>query len=174
MKKNEEEIIKFLDESNKIERVNDKNALDDAKKAWDYIVAKNIITIKDVLKIHKLLLNNLNPKIAGKFRTCDVWIGQEKKIFISTRLIQLSIKAILDMINTDFKKLKTKREIQQRIKEHHIMFEGIHPFEDGNGRVGRIIYNWQRIKNGLPIHIIYTGEKQYEYYRWFVNYDKIY
>ena len=52
-------------------------------------------------------------------------------------------------------------------KRTHIDFEQLHPFEDGNGRVGRILYNIHRVTLGLPIHIIHEGEEQMEYYKWF-------
>jgi len=55
----------------------------------------------------------------------------------------------------------------ETIKKAHIAFEKIHPFEDGNGRVGRIILNFQRVKAGLPILVIHTGKEQQEYYKWF-------
>jgi len=48
----------------------------------------------------------------------------------------------------------------------HINFEKIHPFIDGNGRIGRMLLNWQRVKLGLPVLVIKESEKQ-EYYKWF-------
>ena len=51
----------------------------------------------------------------------------------------------------------------------HVIFEKIHPFRDGNGRVGRILYNIHRLLVGLPIHIIHEGVEQMEYYKWFEN-----
>ena len=53
------------------------------------------------------------------------------------------------------------------IKRWHIQFEHIHPFEDGNGRVGRILMNFQLVKKGLPILVIHEGKEQREYYKWF-------
>ena len=55
---------------------------------------------------------------------------------------------------------------EESIKGMHVGFEMIHPFPDGNGRVGRLIYCWMREKMGLPIHIIKESEKQ-GYYKWF-------
>jgi len=52
------------------------------------------------------------------------------------------------------------------IKEQHIAFETIHPYEDGNGRMGRLILNWQRVHCGLPILVIKDSEKNL-YYQWF-------
>ena len=55
------------------------------------------------------------------------------------------------------------------IKDWHIQFEHIHPFEDGNGRVGRILMNLQLLNEGLPILVIHQGEEQKRYYKWFKN-----
>ena len=56
------------------------------------------------------------------------------------------------------------------IKDDHIAFEAIHPFIVGNGRIGRIIMNWQRDKVDkiLPILVIKESEK-WDYYSWFTH-----
>ncbi|MCW6659890.1 Fic family protein [Aerococcaceae bacterium NML191292] len=44
--------------------------------------------------------------------------------------------------------------IFEKIAEQHILFEQIHPFADGNGRTGRLIMNFELIKNELPPLVI--------------------
>ena len=56
---------------------------------------------------------------------------------------------------------------EETIEQDHIWFEKIHPFEDGNGRTGRILMNIQRLNAGLPLLIIHEGKEQMEYYKWF-------
>ena len=56
-------------------------------------------------------------------------------------------------------------------KKDRIWFEKNHPFEDGNGRTGRILLNWQRLQYGLPLLIIESYKKE-EYYKWFDNNKK--
>ena len=79
----EEEIEEFLSESNAIEREYSDEALEDAKKAWNYayLNRKNIDVPYAcyVLEIHELLLQRLEPEIAGKVRDCAVAIGGEIK-----------------------------------------------------------------------------------------------
>ena len=168
MKYKEKDIIEFLKESNAIESEYSDQALQDSKKAWDYAV-KNArgITTKYVLKIHKLLLQNLRPNIAGKFRGCDVWIGGHRKYFISEALLKEEMRGWIMICDLKNLTKKSKGEKEKTIKEWHVIFESIHPFIDGNGRVGRILYNIHCLNASLPIHIIHTGEEQKNYYQWF-------
>ena len=50
------------------------------------------------------------------------------------------------------------------IVEFHVRFERIHPFQDGNGRVGRIIMFKECLKNGIVPFIILDNDKLF-YYR---------
>jgi Fic family protein len=60
-----------------------------------------------------------------------------------------------------------KDKLEEKTLLMHIKFEEIHPFEDGNGRVGRILWNIQRLMLGLPLKIIHTGKEQFDYYKIF-------
>lgn len=149
------EVLEFLHESNLIESERSGLALLDAAKAWGYISKKKTLKVLDILTVHDLLMKNLNPRIAGRIRNVSVWIGGKPGANPA------SVSYLLD----DLVKIVPKN--WKEIKRWHIDFEGIHPFEDSNGRTGRIIMNWQRKKNGLPILIIHHGEEQSEYYQWF-------
>ena len=168
----DKDVLEFLRESNNIEREYGETAFTDAVEAWRYAVknCKNI-TLKYVLKIHGLLMENIGPAIAGKVRDCDVYIGQQHKMFINKALIEDDIKALVDVMNNDLKAMRSEPDIkkEEKAKALHVWFESIHPFVDGNGRTGRILYNIHRLKAGLPLHIIHTGYDQWEYYKWFNN-----
>ena len=163
-------VIEMLEHSNWIENETSQEALDDAVKAWTYAVKnyKNITT-NYILKIHKLMQKRLRPDIAGQVRHCDVWIGGRLKPYISDALIMDDLKAWLGIMWDQIDKSKGEPETKKKKKAEalHIYFEAIHPFEDGNGRVGRILYNINRLQMGLPIHIIRHGEEQKAYYEWF-------
>jgi Fic family protein len=164
------QIKEFLKQSNLIEEVSAEYAHEDALKAWEYISEKEVLTVNDVLHVHKLLMNRLNPRIAGKLRDCDVWIGGQKKKFVSTEVLKDQLKNVLSGIDSTLTADYDKNEMT---KNCHKMFENVHPFEDGNGRVGRIIYNWHRLKLGLLIHVIHVGQEQLEYYKWFKRQNEI-
>ncbi len=158
-------IKEFLQHSNWIENERSEQALKDAYKAWTFARSyrRNDINLDYILKIHYLLAKNINPRIAGKLRHCDVCIGGKTKYFISESLLREELVYFLKL----YKRLKIGDE-----KEAHVIFEHIHPFEDGNGRVGRILYNVHRINNGKDIHIIHEGREQSSYYLWFNNLHK--
>ena len=61
-------------------------------------------------------------------------------------------------------------ELISNIANFHIMFEHIHPFEDGNGRTGRVLINHMLISNN-QIPIVIPEERRIEYFEYFQNYD---
>jgi len=163
---NELDIEEFLEDSNAIEQEYSINALDDAKQAWDYAYnnSKNI-TVEYILEIHRLLLQRLEPEIAGKVRDCAVMIGFEVKEKKPEKVLLEELKQWYDEYN---KMKKEKGKLTEKdIKNLHISYEYGHFFADGNGRSGRILWQIQRINNGLPVKIIHVGEEQQAYYKWF-------
>jgi len=163
----DKKIKEFLKQSNYIEKEYSEVALEDAKKAWNYAYRnRNKITISYVLEIHRLLMKRLRPDIAGKFRDCDVFIGGYRKYFTSEYLIKM------DLYKKVLFKMASKRVFknpEERAKQIHIAFEGIHPFLDSNGRCGRLLWQIHRINMGLPVKIIHEGDEQQLYYSWFSN-----
>ena len=161
------EESEFLICSNQIEQEYGETALTDAVAAWAYAKTVDVMTLEHVLEIHRLLMDRLNPRIAGKVRDCDVYIGGKRKIYISQALLKTEICDWCEALITE--KILGEEAHETIAKDMHVWFEGLHPFEDGNGRVGRILYNWHRVKLGLPVHVIHPGKEQMEYYKWFKN-----
>lgn len=159
------EITEFLRESNAIEGVRSFVAQLDSKLAFKYALSVELLSAKDILEIHRLLMNSLRPDIAGQYRRCAVMIGDEIKKYRGAEFIESQLTDLTNDIIASFKLEDSDRE--KACISAHVAFENIHPFEDGNGRVGRIIYNWHRLKLGLPLHIIHEGEEQNKYYEWF-------
>lgn len=166
----QDDIDVFLFCSNAIEQEYSDEALIDAKKAWDYLwkIKNKPLKVAHVLECHRILMERLDPTIAGKIRNGDVWIGGRVCPFISENLLSDDIlwKVLMPMNVSDNKRLSTKKR-EELAKNIHIAFEHTHPFFDGNGRTGRLLMLLHRWRLGLPILIIHPGKEQMEYYKWF-------
>lgn len=60
----------------------------------------------------------------------------------------------------------------QKIAEMHLQYERIHPFEDGNGRTGRLILNFELIKNNIA-PIVISKDQRTDYFKMLENNDSI-
>lgn len=164
LKPTKEEINEFLIESNAIESVFDDDSLGQAWKAWEYLITQKELNTSVILETHRILMVHqpLEPNAIGAFRRCKVWVGGREG---------LEWKEIPAAIDEWVKDAMTSVKIPgpggRHIKVDHVNFEHIHPMQDGNGRLGRLVLNWQRVKVKLPILIIHAGKEQMEYYTWF-------
>lgn len=147
--------IEFLTESNYIER-EDSN-IEQPARAWDFIKSQDHLSNAAICKAHKILmLDKSYPPPRGYYRSVpqiNVYVGSH------TPPAWWLIDGLMSNWCLD--------HMAKGWKQAHIDFEHIHPFVDGNGRLGRILMNWQRLKEGLPILVIHEGEEQYDYYKWF-------
>ena len=150
--------IDFLRESNAIEAVYDDDSLEQAKYAWEFLKSEKVLTTGSILKTHKILMLHqpLKPDEKGYWRRCQVWIGYREAPRWEKMVVMMG-SWILDA---------NKSDDEEAIKKDHVLFEYVHPFVDGNGRVGRMLMNWQRINSGLPILVI-KEEGKHDYYGWF-------
>jgi len=172
-------VMEFISESNRIEREYSNEAMIDAMHAWAYlhdqcIWNRNPLTSDILLEAHKIMTVNLfegeKKKYSGVYRDIPVYIaGRKCEVIDLEERTSSVLKAINDYKFIDGKpvggfSVEVKEEF---VKNLHVEFEHVHPFVDGNGRIGRMIYNINRLLFGLPIHIIHTGEEQMDYYKWF-------
>lgn len=165
------EVIEFLQQSNLIESEHSSQALDDAVKAWQYLIKKPSLNKGRILHTHRLLMQSrttIEDREKGAFRNGPVFIGgrEAKKHYAISMLLENLLLDIERLIAGVQNMAMTSDDAEEAIKQHHIRFEDIHPFFDGNGRMGRIILNWERVQCGLPILVI-REEDRHEYYKWF-------
>lgn len=162
----EEEIKQFLVESNAIEGVYDEVSLEQAQLAWKYLISQNELSPEIILGTHLILMahQDLKPEHKGHFRNCPVWIGNREGS--NFRKVPSLIQSWLNQVDISDDPDLTPEEQDATLQNLHVQYEQIHPFADGNGRTGRMFWNYLRLKRGLSLKIIYENER-FDYYRLF-------
>lgn len=150
---------RVLGNPNEIQEV--KNAL----QAYELLLTLNPYEEKDLLKAHKLMMSDLVER-NGKYRNDGVGVFDGKQV------IHMAPPAdrVPFLMSDLFEWLKNS-DVHPLIKScvFHYEFEFIHPFQDGNGRMGRlwqtvILKEWKSIFAWLPIETL-IKENQAEYYK---------
>jgi len=121
-------------------------------------------SIQLMLLLHKMLLGNIDDSIAGRFRKEGEYVRVGTHIAPAPEHIELQMQNFLSEFTSDHDKYFT-----DKIAKFHLDFETLHPFNDGNGRIGRVIINYQLQRLGFPGIIIRDKEKQ-EYHQAFQKY----
>lgn len=144
------------------------------KKVQEHIVKlsenKTVITPEVILDIHKVGFGFIFPDWAGKFRTIDVTVGDYEPPHYSQ--ISGLVKNLCEDLKERLKYLPSSdseeiflAEIISLLSWFQHRFVLIHPFNDYNGRVARLLTNLLLLNLGLPIITITaeTGEERGKY-----------
>ncbi|MBQ9684658.1 Fic family protein [Candidatus Saccharibacteria bacterium] len=125
------------------------------------------ISIELILKLHKNLLTNIRDEIAGRFRSGKEWVRVGTHIGANPEFVNGFMHDLVRDYNSD-----NGKYFLEKIAYFHAEFENIHPFGDGNGRIGRLLTNEQLDMLGLPPIIIPNKSKFDEYYPALDEYTK--
>jgi len=119
-----------------------------------------------ILMLHKMLIENIRDDIAGRFRKDGEWVRVGSYIAVDPKEIIERLEKMFAEYNAS-----SHENIIKRIARLHLAFEHIHPFVDGNGRIGRVINNYLLIREGfVPINIKFIDRKKY--YEAFKEFDE--
>ncbi len=132
-------------------------------RAYDLYSSLNPFDVKDLLKAHAMMMEALTDD-AGKFRRSGVGVFSDKAVVH----VAPPAKRVPILINELFEWLReAKDHLLVKSCVFHYEFEFIHPFSDGNGRIGRL---WQSLILGklnpvfeyLPVeNMVFANQEQY-------------
>lgn len=121
-------------------------------------VQEQDLSLEFILFLHKMLLSGIKDDIAGRFRQGNEYVRIGTHIAIPPEHIEKRMKEILVEYTSDF-----STYFLEKIAKFHLEFENIHPFIDGNGRLGRVLLNYQLLRLGFPRIIIRQKGRQTYY-----------
>jgi len=115
------------------------------------------LTLDVILTLHQMLISNIRDDVAGRFRKDNEFVRVGSHIAPAPKEVIERLEKMLAQYNAS-----SHENIIKRIARLHLTFEYIHPFVDGNGRIGRVINNYLLIREGfVPINIKFIDRKKY-------------
>lgn len=117
-----------------------------------------------ILLLHKMLLTGIDDSISGRFRKRGEYVRVGTHIAPAPEHVDAMIDAALAEYASDH-----EMYAPDKVARFHLEFEHIHPFCDGNGRIGRVLINWHLARLGYPPVIVRNKEKHL-YYATFSEY----
>lgn len=150
--------------------------IENQKKCYEYlldnIVDKNPITIDFIKTVHKILSSGtydedryLKNERPGEFKKGDYVVGIND-VGSDAKDVEKDLQELIEEINST-----DSDDFLTIVSYFHCRFENIHPFADGNGRVGRTLLNYYLMIHNIKPLIIYDEDKK-EYYNCLTIYDE--
>jgi len=109
-----------------------------------------------ILSLHRMLMNSIRPD-AGSYRSHGVRIVGADVPTANYVKVPFLMNSLIDAINTPME------DVVSHIAGIHSRFEQIHPFSDGNGRIGRLIVHAMALRKNLPPAVIRQEKKRLYY-----------
>ncbi|MDY4869387.1 MAG: Fic family protein [Faecalicoccus sp.] len=142
------------------EAINLKYALTESLRILN--TEQNEMSASFIIRINEII--NKNIKDTSGFRKIPVFINGADFVPCAAADVPRRMQELLYLYRTD------QRPLLERIADFHIQFEHIHPFEDGNGRTGRVLINHELIRNN-ETPIVIPQMRRTEYFEYLSNYD---
>ncbi len=171
------EQTRYIFETNTIGITNEVTRIDDIMetvnhfRCIDYVIdhACDKLTETHIKQLHLLLKTNTSDSrkawfAVGDYKRLANAVGEEETA--QPEEVHKKMKALLSEYNAK------KQLTIDDILDFHVQFKRIHPFQDGNGRVGRLLLFWQCLQNAVVPFII-TEDLRLFYYRGIQNWGKI-
>lgn len=116
------------------------------------------LTKEIIAFLHQMLITGIKDEIAGRFRKSGEYVRVGRHIAPAPELVERMVEDNLTTYSGNL-----EGYFLEKITKFHLQFEYIHPFIDGNGRIGRVLLNWHLQRLGLPNIVIRDKEKRLYY-----------
>jgi Fic family protein len=171
------EQTRYIFETNTLGITTENTRIDDIMetvnhfRCIDYVIdhATERITETHIKQLHLILKTNTSDSrkswfAVGDYKRLANAVGEEETT--QPEEVHPQMKSLLADYNSQ------KQVEFDDLLDFHVRFERIHPFQDGNGRVGRLLLFWQCLQTGVVPFII-TEDLRLFYYRGIQNWGKI-
>ena len=167
----------FIPKKDEVVKYDDLTEMKNHFKLFDYIldIVDDNLTKENIIEMNVILKRNTTDEDDPRYN-----VGGFKVVPNIIGLINVIDTSSPDNVEKDLEELlywynNLKKITLEDIIEFHYRFEKIHPFGDGNGRVGRVIMFKECLKNNIEPFIILDSEKSF-YLRGLKEYknDKLY
>ena len=159
-----EQVTAIINGKRVLGNPNEIKEVQNAYQAYELMLNLNPYSVDDLLNAHRLMMQDL-IKENGKFRTGAVGVYEGEKVIHVAPPAKFVSGQIKDLISW-----YKRSELQPLVKSaiFHYEFEFIHPFADGNGRMGRLWHTillgqWKELFYWLPIEDL-IRKRQNDYY----------
>ena len=170
------EQTRYIFETNTLGVTTENTRIDDIMetvnhfRCIDFVIdhATDKITEPFIKQLHLILKSNTSDSqkswfAVGDYKRLANEIGDQETV--QPKDVHQHVKALLSDYNA------LKKAGLDDIIDFHVRFERIHPFQDGNGRIGRLLLFWQCLQNGIVPFII-TDKLRLYYYRGIQNWGE--
>ena len=117
------------------------------------------LSVENIELLHQMLLGGISDSHAGHIRRPGQYVRVGRYIAPPPEHVRSMLEELINLYNSN-----DTEYFLAKIAEFHLQFETIHPFCDGNGRIGRVLINLQLSACGYPPIIIHNKGKREKYY----------
>lgn len=125
------------------------------------------LSSENILSLHQLLLTHIQDDVAGRYRHGKEWVRIGAHVGANPDFVPGLMSELIETYTQ-----KSSDYFLDQIAYFHAEFETIHPFVDGNGRIGRVLVNQLLMLAGYPPIIIQSKSKRTDYYPLFDEYRR--